>query len=208
MKDGVSEITEELIDKTPDVQEHVVKTEQEKIPETDKSGSVFDERIHRTKDGKPLLTKKGMFAKKTGKAALKLAEIEKQTEEQKLEQEQIQSQQQIAKILTHTFLNANQMLLGSDFKPLPDEVELWQNAFAIYVEANQIDSVPPWATLFMTALIYYGRRVTMEKTQGKIKRAANWIRKQFKKGKHGTFSDHRANGIRKDDFSEKTLQQD
>lgn len=83
LPDNFDSIVENIVDKSPDVSDHVVYEFEQNMSNnndiqkdsqptgiTDKSGTIFDKTIHRSdEEGNPIYTKAGNFKKKPGKKA-------------------------------------------------------------------------------------------------------------------------------------------
>lgn len=167
------------------------------MPEND--GQIFDPAIHRVgDDGKPSVTKTGKFRKKTG---LKFIRPEdKKKEEVKTGIPEISSKD--AAIVTSGLIEQISVkLIGDEFNYNEMErnsnVQAWERTYDHYGGVN----LSPPAALALNHMSIILARSTQPQTISKMKLFGAWIKsKMTRKKKHGSQSDSRNDGKRKDDL--------
>lgn len=208
----LAEIADDLSATFPDVQEHAL--EQEKMIEDgraakyadlkDADGNSFDPSIHKTnKSGEPTLSTLGKLVKKPGRkpgrSSAKQESFVAGRDDRPTPQAQQDAKNRLQARASGT-MTANLILQigivagGEEWQPRVnaeiglDEKTMLENAFADYFEATGKTDIPPGMALTIAIGAYALPRFTMPKTQSRIGKAKDaikkwWINRKLKK--HG-----------------------
>jgi len=141
---------------------------------TDDGGSTFDPAIHASNpDGTPKKTKAGKFAKRRGRKIAGSSDPVQHTERL--------SCREAGRVSAQAVFVSGQAAFGDEWKPIVDnesgvnEPENVTAAFAAYYEITGLREPPPWVMLAIVLGSYAGPRLTMPKTQSKLKRMVNYV---------------------------------
>lgn len=173
-----SQEAETIAGAMPEVQEHAVAQHENAVAETaaqvekDSDGVAFDSKIHtgtKLKSGQWRKRKAGSIvaapSKKKGKEATP-------TEPQTADESQARAAGVVAAGTMFMFCRA---LMGEEWNPSADEVEMQNTAWGNYFVAKGIKDIPPGAALLMAVGAYAGPRFTKPKTQARVSAAKTWV---------------------------------
>jgi len=202
---GISDIADSLIEKAPNVSDHVILQEQEKQKQetengkTDTAGTVFDANLHvADKEGNPVITSSGKFRNRSGRkpsngADHKPPKVKSQLNIGAKEPGQIPEQIpqsnagaiMAGKVAASTIFQFGQVIGGDEWLPITnaqygiDERGTMEKAFADYFESQGINDFPPGIALTLTILAYAGPRFTMPKTKSRMEKISDWVKAKF-----------------------------
>lgn len=201
----IDEISEQLIENMPDVQEHVIMShyqENEQIEQiqasaTDKRGERFDPNIHAVDDnGEPKYTASGYFAKKRGRksGSSVLADVSGETQKNNEVEVKRAKQRAAGSAAANTLITLGVVIGGDEWRPIfdknlgIDEKTNLENSFSDYFTAKELDDIPVGVALTIAVCGYVLPRFTMPKTKNRVSSVWGackkwWINRKLKK--HG-----------------------
>lgn len=220
----VTDISESLLGEMSEVQEHAIESELENSnPEpqesgnrtlVDADGNTFDPSFHQVdSDGKPVIRKNGLLAKKRGagskKAKSKLHEKKSNVNSPVVENPE--SFAMMGRMAAGATVSIAMALGGDDFQPIQDksknvdEMEHLSFTWAEWLKANDMKDLPPNWALAIGLSAYVMPRFANPEPRRRIGYVTDKIFGLFKKKgkKNGSQLDNRTDGKRKDEPSEK-----
>jgi hypothetical protein len=180
----ISGLASDMIDDMPEVQQHVINSEQHdellnEYPELrDREGNSFDPAIHSTNpDGTPKLNSSGKLQKRRVSSKGNLTVPIKTTEEKRNIKEEARAIGSVAASFTISL----GLMISDDFLPEFDEktgvderLQL-QVAYANYFEATGKTDLPPGWALGIVLFTYASKRFVKPKTKSRIDQLKMWI---------------------------------
>ena len=202
-------VTGPIIEGAPErVSEQIIGAKQEeaeKEAQNQPTGG-FDPSIHRVdKNGEPVKKKDGSFALKPGSGSPK-AKQKKSTlgdpggpaPAAVVESGPSPTASQLGTFATETFFTLNMQLFGKAAIPTDETKLALTHASSLYMESKGFDKdISPGVLVIMVMSGYYAQVLQHQEPRSKVKRAAGWFARRFRK--NGARIDSGANGKREDD---------
>lgn len=182
-KQGIEEITNELIESMPEVSEHVIdvhESEKQSTSDlTDKYGNIFNPKIHKTNaDGTPVVNKKdGRLALKPGRKAGSSSSGKKHTSklgnlsrEAKSVPDDTIDYNIMGRDIVCAITSIPAMTISPAWTPSETEINELARPTAKLLEKYGIKDIPPWTALTIAVFGYAIPRVISDQTtQSKLK---------------------------------------
>ena len=200
MSNDFEQISKTVIDGAPNhVSEHMVDTPPVEKPHDD--SQQFDPKIHRInkKTGEPVRKKDGSFALKPGSGSPKKSSLgtpnQPSPDAPMIQQGPSAGAEALGKFTTETFFALNMQLFGKAAIPTDETKLSLTHATSLYMESKGFDKdISPGVMIIMVMSGYYAQVLTHQEPRSKVKKAANWITRRFRRGSR---IDSGTNGERK-----------
>jgi hypothetical protein len=155
----------------------------ESTPVTDKGGNIFDANLYESDNGIPRLTVDGMFKKKRGRGANRVAMPADVTG---AEQPAV-IQEQCGQVSAKLFIAMGILLLGDDFRAENQaEEKVLADAFKAYLQSKNLSDIPAGWALAIILVQYTATRLTKPTIRTKIigffGYCKGWINARFNRG--------------------------
>ena len=200
--DNVADIVDSIIEKSPNVSEHVIAQEGEKIvaleAELEKYPG-FDPEIHCVdENGVPIPLKKSKGwrkrpGKKKGAPGNGLSgdsTLGNDSQLGNIGANSVAPETKMAgQAAAHLVFQAGQMIGGEEWQPVVDptiglnEATQMEQAFTNYFHAKDIKDFPPGIALSICLAAYAGPRFMMPKTKTRTSRVFGWAKRKLKRNK-------------------------